>query len=102
MEVHVISKEVVRPYVGKWVHCHSVYGMHAGLLHRALHDGIVLIHPMALASGSPLEEGQIRAEADAPLAAEDVRQAQFFLPYPGMFIPYGGIFGLWPRPAIII
>ncbi|MCL6517964.1 hypothetical protein [Alicyclobacillus sp.] len=102
MEVEVIHKEVVKPYVGKWVHCHSIYGMHAGLLHRALHDGIVLIHPVALAAGSERAQEEIRAEAETLTPEQDVRQAQFILPFPGMFIPYGGIFGIWPRPAIII
>lgn len=99
----VYTKERVRKYVGQWVHCHSVYGMHAGVLHRALHDGIVLVHHTALASGSAADEGDYEAGVfQQGISPEDYSQAQFFLPAPGMFVPYGGIYGLWPRPGFII
>lgn len=99
----VYTKEVVHKYVGQWVQCHSAYGMHAGLMHRALHDGIILIHQTALMSGRPLDDADVstgvyRAEENGA----DITTVQFFIPAPGLFVPYGGLFGLWPRPGFFI
>lgn len=97
------NKEMLKPYQGQWVHCHSVYGMHAGLVHRVLHDGIVLIQVTQLASGTRdadrnVQPGVYRSGVDET----DYRQTQFLVPPPGLFLPYGGLYGIWPRPGFII
>ncbi|MCL6429650.1 MAG: hypothetical protein K6V36_02170, partial [Anaerolineae bacterium] len=50
-----ISPWVAQRYVGRWVHCHSVYGFHRGILTRVLPNGIVLTRAVQLASGEPGE-----------------------------------------------
>lgn len=98
-----MKKEVVRQYVGQWVHCHSIYGMHEGILHRALHDGVIIIHHTSLASGQGATEGNYKTGEFRPGVNDaDMTQVQFFLPAPGMFVPYGGLYGLWPRPGFVI
>lgn len=99
----VYHKEIVRQYVGQLVHCHSVYGHHEGLVHRALHDGFILVHHVQLAGGEQMTPEDIQAEAHNDSQDDgDMTTVQFFLPAPGLFVPYGGLYGLWPRPGFII
>ncbi|WAH42127.1 hypothetical protein NZD89_00990 [Alicyclobacillus fastidiosus] len=96
------TKETMRPYVGKWVHCHSVYGMHEGIVYRAMREGLVLVHHTQLADGQPMAKEDIEMgiyQSDTP---NEFQQVQFFpIPAPGLFLPYGGLYGVWPRPYII-
>lgn len=96
------GKEHTMHFVGKFVHCHSVYGMHEGLVHRALRDGIILVHHVQLAGGESATKGEFEAEAYHSSDGPDYAPTQFLFPGPGMFIPYGGIYGLWPRPGLWI
>ncbi|MFD1675743.1 hypothetical protein [Alicyclobacillus fodiniaquatilis] len=98
MATYTFSKETLRVHVGRWVECHSVYGLHHGILHRALHDGVIITNATSLASGQKTRgdeftDGSYRPQTDDA----DIQSAQFF-PYPGMFIPYGGIYGFRPLP----
>jgi hypothetical protein len=98
-----MSKDRVRRYVGQWVHCHSMYGLHEGILHRALHDGVIIIHHTSLARGQETIEGDVQTGEFRPSVNDpDMSQVQFFLPAPGLFVPYGGLYGLWPRPGFVI
>lgn len=92
------SKEHAVKFVGKYVHCHSVYGMHAGMVHRALRDGIILVNHVQLASGQTPAADDIQTGL---YANGDSLNLEPVFGWPGMFIPYGGLFGLWPRPFII-
>lgn len=94
------KKETVKHFVGTWVHCHSMYGMHEGLVHRALRDGIILVHHNPLASGNKLDKGDVQLGVLKEGTDLDIAQVQFMLPFPGMFVPYGGLYGLYPRPFI--
>ncbi len=99
----VYTKEVVRQYAGKWIRCHSVYGLHEGVVHRVLHDGIILVHTVQLASHEEddhehsFEGGVFKPEQEDL----DVDTVQFF-PAPGMFVPFGGIYGIWPGFGFVI
>ncbi len=99
----VFTKEVVRQYVGKWVRCHSVYGLHEGVVHRVLHDGIILVHTVHLANHdgehdvNSFESGIFEPGSDRL----DVDTVQFF-PAPGLFVPYGGIYRIWPGFGFVI
>ncbi|MCL6452579.1 MAG: hypothetical protein K6T78_03005 [Alicyclobacillus sp.] len=111
-----LKKEHCVKFVGQWVHVHSVYGMHEGVLHRALHDGIILVHHVQLASTSDaqVDDFQLGLWEDQPdhghtahaspldIHRLDATPAQFLLPAPGLFVPYPGLFGIWPRPAFVI
>lgn len=97
-----VDKEVAKRYAGQWVHCHSVYGLHEGVVFKIFHDGIILIHHTQLASGSEQLKDTVVAEADPGNGLDDTRLAQFFLPAPGLFVPFGGMYGLWPRPGFFI
>jgi hypothetical protein len=99
----VFHKEYCRRFVGQWVHCHSVYGVHQGLVHRALHDGIILVQYTSLASGQAAGSGDFQPGVHSAHDGRDVTPVQFPFPFvgPGLFIPYGGIFGLSPFPFII-
>ncbi|MDQ0188845.1 hypothetical protein JI721_12390 [Alicyclobacillus cycloheptanicus] len=91
------SKETAKVYVGQWVHCHSVYGMHQGMVHRALRDGIILVQHIQLADGAPCDANSFEPGVYAAGDDRDIQPAQF-LAAPGLFIPYRGLFGLWPVP----
>jgi hypothetical protein len=89
------TKEVARQYAGQWVRCESVYGVHQGMVHRVLRDGLILIHHVALTSGQAIDREDFQPgnyQSDDP----EFTQVQFFLPAPGLFIPYGGLYGLSP------
>lgn len=96
------TKETVKQYVGTWVRCHSMYGMHEGMLHRALRDGIILVNHMQLMKGEAQTSDDVKfgvfQSGNTPDL--DIEQVQFVLPFPGMFVPYGGLYGLYPRPFI--
>lgn len=94
------TKETVKKYVGTWVHCHSMYGLHEGVVHRALRDGIILVHHTQLSDGTKFNEDDFKHGVFESGSDEEFCEAQFFLPFPGMFVPYGGMFGLYPRPFI--
>lgn len=96
-----MTKEHAKKYVGQWVHCHSIYGMHAGIVHRALHDGFILVHHTQLASGSHATLEDFQPGVHNRKDGLDVEQTQF-LPAPGLFVPYGGLYGLYPRPFFFI
>jgi hypothetical protein len=97
-----MSKDYARRFVGQWVHCHSMYGMHVGIVHRALSDGLILVHHTQLASGSNPHPQEFQPGLHQAGDSMDVSQVQFFLPAPGLFVPYAGLFGLWPRPGFFI
>ncbi len=96
------TKETVKQYVGTWVRCHSMYGTHEGMLHRALRDGIILVNHMQLTTGEAQSSDDVKfglfKRGNTPDV--DVEQVQFVLPFPGMFVPYGGLFAVYPRPFI--
>jgi hypothetical protein len=94
------TKETIRHYVGKYVHCESVYGVHRGIVHRALRDGFILVHHTQVASGADMDDSDIQIGIDHIDGRTDIVHTQF-LPYPGLFIPYGGLFGIRPIPFII-
>jgi hypothetical protein len=98
----VIHKDYARRFLGQWVHCHSVYGMHHGIVHRALHDGIILVHYTTLTSGEPSLVSDFQPGVHSSRDSRDITPAQFPFLGPGLFIPYGGLFGLWPFPGFII
>jgi hypothetical protein len=96
------TKETVRSYVGQWVRCQSVYGVHEGLVHRALHDGIILVHTTQLASHSFNGPHEFTTGTFRPGDNDsDIQNVQFF-PAPGLFVPYPGIYGIWPRVGFVI
>jgi hypothetical protein len=95
------TKEVFHVHVGKMIECHSIYGVHHGILHRALHDGVIITNQTSLASEqqnmrNDFTDGSYRPQSDDA----NIQPAQFF-PFPGMFIPYGGIYGFRPLPFVI-
>ncbi|WAH35434.1 hypothetical protein [Alicyclobacillus dauci] len=94
------TKETVHKFVGQWIHCHSVYGVHQGIVHRAMRDGFILVHHTRLADGRPMVDTDLDMGIYGPTDTSDIVQTQF-LPAPGLFIPYGGVYGIWPRPFII-
>ncbi|MCF8563258.1 hypothetical protein LLE49_00675 [Alicyclobacillus tolerans] len=94
-------KEVVKKYHAQWVHCHSVYGVHHGFVYKVMHDGIILTHCTGLAQGQQTDGSEFEAGVYNDSDGPDVQHVQFF-GGPGMFIPYGGMFGLWPAPGFII
>jgi hypothetical protein len=96
------NKKTMHSYVGQWVRCHSVYGVHEGLVHRALHDGIILVHTAQLAAHNLDELQSMKAEPYTPSENSlDMQTVQFF-PAPGLFVPYRGIYGIWPRVGFFI
>jgi len=101
----VITKDMARQHVGKWVQCRSVYGMHQGMLYKVTKSGVILIHHTQLASGA---EHQIRDFAqgtyDPAQRDEDFEAVRLMMPmpYPGMYIPYAGMFGMWPGVGFVI
>ncbi|GMA50813.1 hypothetical protein GCM10025857_21700 [Alicyclobacillus contaminans] len=97
-----MTKEHCRKYVGQWVHVHSMYGMHVGILHRTLHDGIILVHHTQLTHGIHASSDTFQPGVHRAADGVDAAQVQFFLPAPGLFVPYAGLFGIWPRPAFFI
>ncbi|MBX5436190.1 MAG: hypothetical protein IRZ33_03125 [Alicyclobacillaceae bacterium] len=95
-----IHPSVANRYLGRWVHCHSVYGLHRGLLTHVLPTGIVLTRCVQLANGPVAVDAVAEAETrlgTAPLREEEL--AQFF---GGFFIPFGGIYGLYPGFGFVI
>ncbi len=69
---------------------------------RALSDGLILVHHTQLASGSNPHPQEFQPGLHQAGDSMDVSQVQFFLPAPGLFVPYAGLFGLWPRPGFFI
>ncbi len=96
------NKENMRPYVGQWVRCHSVYGVHEGLVHRALHDGIIIVHTAQLTGYSDEANDEFTNGAFRPGEDNSDMQTVQFFPAPGLFVPYPGIFGIWPRVGFVI
>jgi len=106
-----LTAEVMHPYRGQWVHCHSIYGVHQGIITQVLEHGIILSRCVQLASGT--QDGQPElTQVPYPVKAKGVDAALQFFPIPvpvpvpvapavpgGMFFPYGGINGIYPyRP----
>ncbi|MCL6631457.1 MAG: hypothetical protein K6T63_02395 [Alicyclobacillus herbarius] len=91
-----VTYHVARRYLGQWVNCHSVYGIHRGVLTRVLPSGIVLGRAVQLASDSTaFHEPRLLSSSSDTLRNlnEDVQLVQFF---GGFFVPFGGIYGLYP------
>lgn len=92
--------DACRQYVGQWVHCHSIYGVHQGVLYKVMRDGIIITQYTQLASYDKTNEtdwttGEFQSERDK----DDITQVQFL--FPGMFLPYRAMYGLWPVPFVI-
>lgn len=94
-----VSPHYAQSLLGQWVHCHSAYGVHVGILQEVRYDGIVLgIHDHAYQTitGERAELESVR-HADEP-EAQDAREA-FFFPGPFVrpfFVPYPALYGLRP------
>ncbi|MCY0875348.1 MAG: hypothetical protein OWT28_03585 [Firmicutes bacterium] len=103
-----VTMEMVKKYHKHWVHCHSVYGMHKGLITHVLERGIILSHFERI-EGYEGSAGMTQtAWSDDRLNGDDLDVSLQFLPVPvpvpavpgGMFVPYGGMYGVYPlRPA---
>lgn len=98
-----VTKEVARQHLGKWVHCHSIYGMHRGVVYKAMKSGIILIHHTQLASGEQHQNNDFALGTFDPSenneAFENVR---LMMPYPGLYVPYAGMYGMWPGMGFIL
>ncbi len=101
----MIRAEMMHAYVGHWVHCHSIYGVHQGVVSRVLEHGIVLSNVMRLANDSKLRPQDISNAPFLPATDHPNYEVQFMPgPFPpavgGLFIPYTGIYGIYPfRPG---
>jgi hypothetical protein len=101
-----IKPAYAQRFLGRWVQCHSVYGTHRGILTRVLPNGIVLhravqlasapaapvdAEPAILSASSATGPGALAGRGSA--APPDIQPVQF---YGGFFVPFGGLYGLWP------
>jgi hypothetical protein len=94
-------REMALQFVGQWVQCHTVYGVHEGILYKALRRGIIIVNATQLASANQSSTdasiGTYRPNEDEL----DIQHVQFF-PGFGMFLPYPAIYGIVPRPFFFI
>ncbi|MCL6637292.1 MAG: hypothetical protein K6T26_05025 [Alicyclobacillus sp.] len=78
-------------YLGQWVHCHSVYGWHRGVLTQVRPGGIILGNAVQLAAApAAAMQAEHTLQRTDGMAVEPV---QFF---GGFFIPFGGLYGIYP------
>ncbi|OPG16879.1 hypothetical protein [Ferroacidibacillus organovorans] len=99
----VYTAETVRMHHQKWIQCHSVYGVHHGLVTHVLERGMILSHVTRVdaAHSSGTDEEQLSAQLlNVHADQSDVSLAFFPAPVPGgIFMPYGGITGIYPAVA---
>jgi hypothetical protein len=84
---------IAHKFLGQWVRCHSVYGVHRGIVSRVLPDGIVLTNVAQLASVSNEQKSEAVHGTYHP-DNEEIKIAPVF--FGGLFVPFGGIYGLYP------
>ncbi|MCL6625789.1 hypothetical protein [Alicyclobacillus shizuokensis] len=97
-----VNYHLAHRYLGHWVYCHSIYGIHRGVLTRVLPSGIVLTRTVYLASTDNGPRGVrllVSAVDEGQNAHGDIVPAQFF---GGFFVPFGGIYGLYPGFGFVI
>ncbi|KUO96567.1 hypothetical protein [Ferroacidibacillus organovorans] len=99
----VYTAEMVRTHHHKWIQCHSVYGIHHGLVTHVLERGMIISHAtrvdVAHSSGTE-EDHQPALLSDAHRDPSEISLAFFPAPVPGgIFMPYGAITGIYPAIA---
>ncbi|GIM48350.1 hypothetical protein DNHGIG_38990 [Collibacillus ludicampi] len=84
---------IAHQYLGQWVRCHSVYGVHRGVVSRVLPDGIVLTNVTQLASES---NGRKSENVHGIYKSNNAENKIAHVFFGGFFVPFGGIYGLYP------
>jgi hypothetical protein len=94
-------REMALKFVGQWVQCHTVYGVHEGILYKALRRGIIIVNATQLASANQSTPDVSIGTYQPNVDELDLQHVQFF-PGFGMFLPYPAIYGIVPRPFFFI